>query len=173
MRTSKPLILTALLMGVSLSPASQAGSPPTVFQDTAWVVSSNPVYENVNEPRRDCWTEQSGYEAPRERGYGGAILGGITGAILGAQVGRGGGRDVAIGVGAATGAIVGDNIDNDGRRPAGPRIEQRCRTVDNWSKRLSGYDVAYRYHGQTFTAFMPYDPGRTVKVDVSVRLSDR
>lgn len=145
------------------------------FVDRAEVVSSTPIYESINEPRRECWDEKVGYEAPRRRDYGGAVLGGLVGGLLGNQVGKGSGRAWGTAVGAATGAIVGDNIDNDGHRTVAgaPRYEQRCRQIDNWSRQLTGYDVTYRYQGQTYTAFMPYDPGRTVRVNVNVSLAER
>jgi uncharacterized protein YcfJ len=153
-----------------------AGAQASGFQDTAWVVSSTPVYESVNIPQRDCWTEQTGHEGVRSRDYGGAVLGGLVGGLLGNTLGKGNGRSVATAVGAATGAIVGDNIDNDGheyRGPGRPRFEQRCRTVDNWSRQLTGYNVTYRYQGHEYSSFMPYDPGRTVKVSVNVSLAER
>jgi len=39
----------------------------------------------------------------------GAVIGGVAGGILGSAVGGGTGRDIAIGAGAATGAVVGSN----------------------------------------------------------------
>jgi uncharacterized protein YcfJ len=164
----------ALITAVFSTGAAQAGG----FQDTAMVVSSTPVYESVNTPQRDCWTEQTGHEdaRSRDRDYGGAVLGGIVGGLLGHTVGKGNGRSVAPAVGAATGAIVGDNIDNDGheyRGQARPRYEQRCRTVDNWTRQLTGYNVVYSYQGHEYTTFMANDPGRSVRVNVNVRLAER
>ncbi len=174
MRANSKLFVTGLIAATFSAGAVQAGG----FQDTAWVVSSSPVYESVNTPQRDCWTEQTGYEETRsrDRSYGGAVLGGIVGGLLGNTVGKGSGRSVATAVGAATGAIAGDNIDNDGhesRGPARPRYEQRCRTVDNWSRQLTGYNVIYRYQNHEYSTFMPYDPGRTVRVNVNVSLAER
>lgn len=164
-------VLAASLLG--MGGANAAG-----FQDTAWVVASTPVYESVNNPQRDCWTEQTGYEEvrSRDRSYGGAVLGGIVGGLLGHTVGKGTGKSVATAVGAATGAIAGDNIDNDGHEYRGstqPRYEQRCRTVDNWTRQLTGYNVTYRYQGRDYNTFLPYDPGRSVRVNVNVSLADR
>ena len=49
--------------------------------------------------------------------------------------------------------------------------EPRCRTVDSsrYEQRIEGYDVTYRYNGQTYTTQMAYDPGTRlpVRVDVS------
>lgn len=138
--------------------------------DYAQVVASTPVYERINNPRQECWSERIGYETSRERSYAGAVIGGIAGGILGNQVGGGSGKAVATAVGAATGAIVGDNIDNDGhtstsRRPA---YAERCRSVDNWDRRLLGYDITYRYHGREYTTFMSRDPGNKIRVRVRV-----
>ena len=151
------------------SPGQDAG-----FYDYARVVSSTPVYQDVNTPRRDCRNEQVGYESARPRSYGGALLGGLAGAILGNQVGKGSGRKAAIAVGAATGAIVGDHVGNDGDEyhRVRPHYEQRCRVVDHWTHRLTGYKVAYRYRGRVYHAFLPHEPGRSVRVAVNVSLAE-
>jgi len=168
----KNTTLTLALIGMAVlsTPGMASG-----FQDRAEVINSTPVYESVNEPRRECWDEKVGYETSRRREYGGAIVGGLVGGLLGNQIGKGSGRSWGTAVGAATGAIVGDNIDNDGHRAVAgaPRYEQRCRQIDNWSRHLTGYDVTYRYQGQTYTAFLPYDPGRTVRVNVNVSLAEQ
>lgn len=174
MKTANKLLIPALLLGLfNIAPAGATG-----FQDTAWVVASTPVYEKVNEPQRECWNEQVGYESvrSRDRSYGGAVLGTIVGGILGSQIGKGSGKTVATAVGAATGAMVGDNLGNDGRESSAQRrpvYEERCQVNDNWSQRLTGYNVTYRYQGRDYTTFMPYDPGRSVKVKVNVSLAER
>ena len=40
----------------------------------------------------------------------GAVVGGVAGGAVGSQFGSGRGRDLAIGGGAATGAVVGSNV---------------------------------------------------------------
>lgn len=168
----KKSLLTLTLAGLATFATSGIAAG---FIDRAEVISSTPVYESINEPSRECWDEQVGYETTRRRDYGGAVLGGLVGGLLGNQIGKGSGRAWGTAVGAATGAIVGDNIDNDGHRvvSGAPRYEQRCRQIDNWTRQLSGYNVTYRYQSQTYTAFMPYDPGRTVRVNVNVSLAER
>jgi len=167
----KKTALTLTLIGIA---AFSTPGMAYAFQDRAEVVSSTPIYESINEPRRDCWNEQVGYENTRQRDYGGAVIGGLFGGLLGHQIGKGSGRDWGTAVGAATGAIVGDNIDNDGHRTvaSAPRYEQRCRQIDNWRRQLTGYNVTYRYQGQSYSAILPYDPGRTVRVNVSVSLAE-
>jgi len=183
---TRKFIIPALLLALFNAAPSQAGgySANTGFQDTAWVVASTPVYESINEPRRECWDEQTGYDNVRSRAYGevsnhnvgGAILGGILGGVLGNTIGKGDGRKAATAIGIATGAITGDKYgkdDRDYRDESRPRFEQRCRSVDNWSRKLTGYNVTYRYQGHEYSSFMPYDPGRSVRVNVNVSLAER
>jgi uncharacterized protein YcfJ len=131
-----------------------------------------PIYERVNTPHQDCWTEQVTAEASpqAEHSYGGAVIGGIAGGLLGHTVGKGSGRDAATAIGAATGAIVGDNMANRGGGGPVPqtREERHCRTVDDWSRRLTGYDVRYRYGGREYRTVLPYDPGYALRVRVSI-----
>lgn len=175
MRNIRTIAIPTLVATLFASTGIQAAG----FQDTARVVSSSPVYESVNTPQQDCWTEQVGYDnVQRDRSYGGAVVGGIVGGLLGSAIGKGTGRNVATAIGAATGAITGDNIDNGNygygyRGPAQPRYEQRCRTVDNWTRQITGYNVVYRYLGHDYTTFLPYDPGPSVRVNVNVSLAER
>lgn len=179
MRNTK--LITAATLMLAVTGAAWAGpkhrdAQPYEYFDQARVVSSTPIYEEFNEPRRECWTEQVSYEAPRDRSYGGAIVGGIVGGILGNQVGKGTGKTVATAVGAATGAMVGDNVDNRGR-PIGKQIQtedvERCRTVDNWSRRVAGYDVVYRFQGRNYSTVLPYDPGNNLRLKVNVSVAER
>jgi uncharacterized protein YcfJ len=188
-------LFPALVLALITTAPSQAGSygskymspPPVdpaanhVFQDTAWVVSSKPVYQEINQPRRECWEEQVGYEqreVPRGSGnnVGSAIFGGLVGGVLGNSIGKGDGRKAATAAGAVLGAIAGDKYADRqrGYAPSEPavRIEQRCREVDNWTRKLTGYDVVYRYQGRDYSSFMPYDPGNRVRVNVSVSLAE-
>jgi uncharacterized protein YcfJ len=163
-----PALLLALWAG--LGHAGQARDQG--FFDHARVLSSTPVYQEVNDPRRECWTERvETRESARDRSYGGAVLGGLVGGILGNQMGKGNGRKAATVFGATTGAIVGDRIDNDADAP-GERNVERCRSVDNWTRKVAGYDVVYRYQGHDYTTHLPYDPGPEIKLRVDVRVAE-
>jgi len=97
----------------------------------------------------------------------------VAGGILGNQVGGGNGRTVATAAGAIAGAIVGDRMeDNNGRRAVEEQPVQRCRTIDHWQTRNDGYAVTYEYRGHTYNTVLPYDPGRRLRVNVSVTPSD-
>lgn len=175
---ASPLI-TASLIGLIAVPAwagpYRPAPQPVFFSDTARVVSSTPVYDEVNEPRTECWTERTGYRYERDdRSYGGAVLGALVGGVVGHQFGKGNGNKAATAAGAAIGAITGDNIDNTDRRGyRRPVEEQRCRTVDHWNRRVAGYDVVYRYKGEEYSTFLSYDPGPSLRLRVSVSVDER
>lgn len=176
-RERKTLTIATSLIVTGLIAAGLAAASPAQadqrYYDFAKVVASKPVYERINSPRTECRSERVGYETGRERSYAGAVIGGIAGGILGNQVGAGSGKAVATAVGAATGAIVGDNIDNGGQaRASRPVYEERCRSVDNWERRLIGYDVTYRYQGREYTSFLQRDPGDRLRVSVRVEPQD-
>ena len=48
---------------------------------------------------------------------------------------------------------------------------ERCATryENRLEERIDGYQVLYRYHGQTYSTRMPYDPGKKIKVRVDIR----
>ncbi|MDD4928663.1 MAG: glycine zipper 2TM domain-containing protein [Gallionella sp.] len=139
------------------------------FVDTARVVSSTPIYERVNEPRRECWNETVQGGAPRERTMGGAVVGGIAGGLLGSQVGGGHGKTAATAAGAIAGVLVGDRLANPEQQTGSQQVE-RCREVGNSRNVITGYNVTYRYNGRDGTAITRYEPGNTVRVRVGVDL---
>lgn len=100
----------------------------------------------------------------------GAIVGGVAGGLLGSQVGGGSGRNAAAAAGAIAGVIIGDRVAN----PESPQTEQvqRCRQVESYREEVSGYNVVYRYNGREITTRLPYQPGATVQVGVSLDVLD-
>jgi uncharacterized protein YcfJ len=99
----------------------------------------------------------------------GPLIGGVAGGLLGAQVGKGNGRIASSAAGAAVGAIVGDRLSHRGGDEYYEREVRRCRQVDHWESRITGYRVAYEYQGRTYGAILPYDPGPRLAVSVSVQ----
>jgi len=140
------------------------------FEDVARVVSVAPQVEQFNQPRQECTTGYVTVQQPQQKNYAGSIIGGLAGGILGNQVGKGTGRTVATAGGAVVGALVGDNLSNNNNAaPAYAQQQvQNCRMVDNWQTRTNGFNVTYTYRGQTYTTRLPYDPGRSLRVRVSV-----
>lgn len=96
----------------------------------------------------------------------GSIVGGIAGALLGSQIGGGSGRKAATAAGGVAGVLIGDRVAN----PDQPRTEQvqRCRDVPNSRDVIRGYNVTYRYNGKEATTTLPYQPGSTVQVGVTL-----
>lgn len=151
------------------------------FVDTATVISSSPIYERISEPKQECWNEtvtSSGYTsgaAPVEdRSLGGAIVGGVVGGVVGHQVGKGSGNTAATVAGTIAGAIIGDRVANQSSQaaqaPIPPQVreERHCRQVESYRDVIRGYNVTYRYKGQDVTTRLPYQPGETVRVGISV-----
>lgn len=150
-----------------------AGAP---YEDSARVRSATPEYEKVNVPRKECYSEyvpERRYRRSGAESYVGPLIGGVAGGLLGAQVGQGNGKVAASAAGAAIGAIVGDRLSH---RAGGDefyeREVRRCRMVDNFETRITGYRVTYEYAGRTYTTMLPYDPGPRLPVRVSVEPAD-
>ena len=171
---------------IVLATASSSPAWAADFVDTARVISSTPIYERVSEPRQECWNEtvsSTGYvtrTAPvAERSIGGALLGGVVGGVVGNQVGQGTGNTVATAAGAIAGAIIGDRVANQGAAQTQQttqvpqmRDERHCRQVENFREVIRGYNVTYRYKGQDVATKLPYQPGDTVRVGISVMGDD-
>lgn len=157
------------------------------YQDYARVKNVTPEYQRVNSPRQDCSNEyyrDSNYEGHRrdrstsDRSYTGTVVGGVAGALVGSRFGKGKGNTAATAVGAIAGAVIGDKVaangglfaSNDDHRDHDyrGREPQRCRTVDHYENRLTGYRVVYEYAGRNYTTVMQNQPGRQIPVQVSV-----
>lgn len=116
----RTLIAAALVL-------TNIGAVAAELTDEAEVIAATPIYETVNQPERDCWTEsatpQQPYE-PRSRSYVGATVGAVTGGVIGNQMGAGNGKTAATAAGAVIGAYAGDRVDNgpDQRSYWGPII---------------------------------------------------
>jgi uncharacterized protein YcfJ len=158
---------------VSLAVASTLSGTPLAadFMADAQVISASPLYERLNDPKRECWLETAtpqGSVTSGDKSPAGAIIGGLAGGILGHQVGKGSGKDIATALGAITGAIVGDRMQGGANAAGTAQTIERCRVTDNWTQRLTGYSVTYRYSGHEFTTVTANDPGRYLRVNVQV-----
>jgi uncharacterized protein YcfJ len=132
-------------------------------QEYGNVLSSTPVIQQVAVPRTVC---QPVAPAQVTTTGGGAVLGGLTGAGIGSVIGHGGGNAAAIAAGTIIGAVVGNNVEAQNQRYA--QTVPQCVTQNVTENHTVGYDVVYEYHGQQYSARMPYDPGRTVQLQVPV-----
>lgn len=104
-----------------------------------------------------------------ERPMTGAVVGGAAGGLVGAQVGKGNGKTVATAAGAIAGSVIGDRVQNRQQADGyATQMSEQCRTVETSHDVIKGYTVVYRYNGHDVTTTLPYDPGRRVRVGVSL-----
>ena len=173
------MLLTALAftMIAGVSHAQDSRYPPPATGDNThygWadVLRVDPNYGIVRTevPQQQC------YDQPVVRHEGGnstagTILGAVVGGVLGTTIGKGDGRRAATVAGAVAGGAVGNRA---GRGRDYESSETRCRDVSTVSeqRRITGYDVEYRYRGQVYMSRLNYDPGERLRVRVNVEPAD-
>ena len=131
-------------------------------QEQARVLSAIPIVQQVGVPQQVCGNETV-YTGPRTSG-GGAVLGAIAGGAAGNAIGGGSGRAAATAIGVIGGALLGNQIEGNGR-PAYQDV-QRCGTQTFYENRTVGYTVVYEYAGRQYTTQTQRDPGRFLDVQV-------
>ena len=146
--------------------------------DRARVVAADPIYERVSYevPVRECRSEQVPYRQSHHRASAtGPILGAIIGGAIGNAVGhKKRNKQVGTVVGAVLGGSIGADISRNHRRYGRDAVTYRTEEVCNVGyevreeEQLTGYNVRYVYAGKTYQTVMPRDPGRSLRVRVSV-----
>ena len=175
------ITISTLVAAIALMPNAQASHAwkgrNGSFTDYAQVIRTEPVIRTVqvSQPQRECWDEE--IERPvssaRSNNVGATVFGGLVGAAVGHRLGRGhSSRGLATAAGTVVGAAVGNGLSKKGSAEDSYRVDtvKRCRVSHETytEERIDGYDVTYRYRGETFTTRMPYDPGKQIRVNVSV-----
>jgi uncharacterized protein YcfJ len=136
---------------------------PTV----ADVVAVKDVTETVVTPREHCEDVQVQHQAPvkDEHRIAGTAIGAVAGGLLGSTVGGGKGKTVATVAGAAAGGYAGNRVQkNMQQKDMVTTTERRCKTVQDKSQKLVGYDVTYRLDGRDGTVRTSFKPGATLPV---------
>lgn len=133
-------------------------------QEVGNVISSVPVIQQVAVPRTTCAPTM--VEAQPMTSGGGGLLGAIAGGVIGSTIGGGSGTGAAIVAGTALGAIVGNNIEASNAR-AQQVATPNCVTETSYENRTVAYNVTYEYAGRQYTVQMPYDPGSTLRLQVT------
>ncbi len=146
------------------------------FQDTAHVTHVETLYRTVrvSTPQRECWDRpqyRPNYNNQRGNSYTSTILGGIVGGVIGNQFGGGGGKTALTVAGTLLGGSIGRDLGYQSKSQSRHQHGEQCRVIDRYheEQRIDGYQVTYKYHGQTYTTHMDRDPGKRIPVEVSVR----
>lgn len=133
----------------------------------AEVVAAKEVFEVVVTPREQCDDVQVQKQAPvkDQNRIAGTAIGAVAGGLLGSTVGGGKGKTAATVVGAAAGGYAGNQVQkNMQRKDVTTTTERRCRTVQDKSQKLVGYNVTYRLDGKQGSVRTSFKPGATLPV---------
>jgi uncharacterized protein YcfJ len=131
------------------------------------VVAVKEVVETAVTPRERCEDVQVQHQAPvkDEHRVAGTVAGGLAGGLLGSAVGGGKGKTLATVAGAAAGGYAGNRIQkNMQEKDVVTTTEHRCKTVNEKSQKLVGYDVTYRFDGKDGVARTSFKPGAQLPV---------
>jgi len=134
----------------------------------AEVVAVKEVVETVVTPREKCEDIQVQQQAPvkDEHRIAGTVAGGLAGGLLGHTIGGGKGKTLATVAGAAAGGYAGNQIQRKmQQKDVVTTTEHRCKTVNEKSQKLVGYNVTYRLDGKDGTTRMSFKPGATLPVE--------
>jgi uncharacterized protein YcfJ len=133
----------------------------------AEVVAVKEATETIVTPREQCEDVQVQKQAPVQdkNRVAGTVIGGVAGGLLGSTVGGGTGKTLATVAGAAAGAYGGNQVQkNMQQKDVVTTTERRCKTVNETSQKLLGYDVTYRLDGKESTVRMASRPGNRIPV---------
>lgn len=144
----------------------------------AKVIRVTPVYREIktSTPVKDCWQEPVTRTQSVRHGSnsaGGTLAGGLIGGIIGHQFGKGRGKKLATAVGTIVGAQIGHDSTRGLHANSHDRYtayERHCEVQNqvSYEEVLDSYRVIYRYKGNKYQTMMPYDPGKKIKLRVSV-----
>lgn len=133
----------------------------------AEVVAAKEVYETVVTPREHCEDVQVKKQAPvkDKNRLAGTAIGAVAGGLLGSTVGGGKGKTLATVGGAAAGGYAGNQVQKSmQQKDVVTTTERQCRTVQEKSQKLVGYNVTYRLDGKDGTVRTSFKPGATLPV---------
>lgn len=131
------------------------------------VVAVKDVVQKVVTPREKCEMVQVKHQAPvkDQHRIAGTLVGGVAGGLLGNQIGGGSGKKIATVAGAVAGGYAGNQVQkNMQQNDVVIKTEQRCKTVNETTQKVVGYDVTYRLDGKEGTTRMSFKPGNQLPV---------
>jgi uncharacterized protein YcfJ len=152
---------------VVLGAGAVTGYQATTKPKYAEVVAVKDVVETVLMPHEKCEDVQVQRQAPvkDEHRIAGTVAGGLAGGLLGSAVGGGKGKTLATVAGAAAGGYAGNQVQkNMQESDVVTTSERRCRTVNEKTQKVVGYNVTYRLDGKDDVVRMSFRPGPTLPV---------
>lgn len=163
-----PLLISSLALSLLSLPASAnheqryRSANSGYFYDFAKVQSVQPITETIeHRVPTECRYQSS--DNQHRRSATSAILGGIIGAAIGNELGH---HKSNKQVGAVAGGILGASIGSDmGQR----RSHHRCVNAYDieYLQQVVGYDVSYRYRGNTYFTQTKQHPGKKIQLKLS------
>jgi uncharacterized protein YcfJ len=95
----------------------------------------------------------------------GTAIGAVAGGLLGSTIGSGKGKTLATIGGAAAGGYAGNQVQkNMQEKDVTTSTERRCKTVQDKSQKLVGYNVTYRLDGKEGSVRTSFKPGEKLPV---------
>lgn len=131
------------------------------------VIAVKEVVETSVTPQQKCEDVQVSRQAAvkDEHRIAGSVVGGVAGGLLGSAVGGGNGKTLATVAGAAAGGYAGNQVQkNMQQKDVVTTTEHRCRSVNQKSQKVVGYNVTYRLDGKERAVRMSFKPGSTLPV---------
>jgi uncharacterized protein YcfJ len=162
----KGIVIGGIAM-VVVSAGAVTGYQALTKPKFADVVAVAEVTQPVVTPREECQDVAVQKQAPVKdsQRIAGTVIGGVAGGLLGSTIGGGAGRTVATVAGAAGGAYVGNQVQkNAQQKNVVTTTERRCKTVNDTTQQLVGYDVTYRLDGKEGVVRTSFKPGPTLPV---------
>src|SRR5271170_4464678 len=162
----KGILIGGIAM-VVVSAGAVTGYKALTRPKVANVIAVKEVTETVSTPREDCQDVQVQKQAPAKdsQRIAGTVIGGVAGGLLGSTIGGGAGRTLATVAGAAGGAYAGNQVQkNMQQKNVVTTTERRCKTVNDTTEQLVGYDVTYRFEGKEGVLRTFSKPGATLPV---------
>jgi uncharacterized protein YcfJ len=132
-------------------------------QEVGHVVSSTPIVQQVAVPRQVCHNQPMLVQ--QQPSGAGGIIGALAGAAIGSQFGGGSGRGAAMVAGTLGGALLGNSVEAQGSQHV--QNVAQCSTQTSYENRTVAWNVTYDYAGRRHNVQMPYDPGPTIRLNVS------
>ncbi len=155
--------LTMVVLGASGVTGYKALTKPK-FAD---VVAVKEVMETVVTPREHCEDVQVRHQAAvkDEHRIAGTVAGGLAGGLLGSAIGGGNGKTLATVAAAAAGGYAGNQVQKKmQQKDVVTTSEHRCKTLNEKSQKVIGYNVTYRLDGKEGATRTTFKPGPTLPV---------